>query len=154
MSAFNPVLSIGAQIAEALRAHGRAGSRAAVRARVTDLLASVGLGDPDRIRRAFPHELSGGQLQRAMIAMAISGEPEILIADEPTTALDVTVQAGILDLLRSVRERLGTAILLITHDMGVVADLADEVVDLRQGRIVEQARTRELFAAAGHAYTR
>ncbi|AMM22334.1 glutathione ABC transporter ATP-binding protein [Frondihabitans sp. PAMC 28766] len=154
MSAFNPVLPIGWQITEALRAHGRGGSHDAARDRVTALLESVGLPDPERVRRAFPHELSGGQLQRAMIAMALSGDPEILIADEPTTALDVTVQAGILDLLRSVRERFGTAILLITHDMGVVADLADDVIVMREGSIVERADVIGLFASPQADYTR
>src|SRR5262249_27166358 len=106
------------------------------------------------IARAYPHELSGGQVQRATIAMAISSEPEMLIADEPTTALDVTVQAGILELLRDLRTRLGVAILLITHDMGVVADLADSVVVLRAGRIVERAPAPQLFAAPADPYTR
>ena len=153
-SAFNPVLSVGAQIAEALGVHGRSGSRGEVRAEVLDLLTGVGLADPERIRRAFPHELSGGQLQRAMIAMALSGDPEILIADEPTTALDVTVQAGILDLLRDLRDRRGTAILLITHDMGVVADLADDVIVMQAGHVVERADAVTLFAHPAADYTK
>ncbi|MEV6842455.1 ABC transporter ATP-binding protein [Actinoplanes sp. NPDC051411] len=153
MTAWNPVFTVGNQIEEAIRAH-RALSRSSVRARVRELLATVGLTDVDRIARSYPHELSGGQLQRAMIAMAISCDPVLLIADEPTTALDVTVQAGILDLLRDLRDRLGMAILLITHDMGVVADLADSAVVLRRGSIVEEAPVSSLFAAPAHEYTR
>lgn len=151
MNAFNPVFTIGNQIAEALWAHGRTDD---LRPRVFDLLRQVGLADPARIWSAYPHQLSGGQLQRAMIAMAISCEPVALIADEPTTALDVTVQAGILDLLRDLRDRLGTAILLITHDMGVVADLADDVVVLRQGSVVERASAEQLFRTPAKQYTR
>jgi peptide/nickel transport system ATP-binding protein len=152
-TALNPVFTVGYQIAEAIRAH-RTVSRRAARARARELLGTVGLADPERIARAYPHELSGGQVQRATIAMAISCEPRLLIADEPTTALDVTVQAGILELLRDLRTRLGLAIVLITHDMGVVADLADEVVVLRDGRIVERAPAPQLFAAPAHEYTR
>jgi peptide/nickel transport system ATP-binding protein len=153
MTAWNPVFTIGNQIEEAIRAH-RALSHAAVRSRLHELLETVGLTDVDRIARSYPHELSGGQLQRAMIAMAISCDPMLLIADEPTTALDVTVQAGILDLLRDLRDRLGMAILLITHDMGVVADLADDAVVLRRGEVVEEAPVPRLFAAPAHPYTR
>ncbi|GIH15562.1 ABC transporter ATP-binding protein [Rugosimonospora africana] len=152
-SALNPVFTVGDQIAEAIRVHRDYG-RSTVRARVRELLDTVGLDAPERIARSYPHQLSGGQLQRAMIAMAISCEPELLIADEPTTALDVTVQAGILDLMRDLRSRLDMAILLITHDMGVVADLADDVVVLRQGEVVERAPVGTLFAAPGHPYTR
>jgi len=154
MSAFTPAYRIGWQIAEAIRAHHPRMSRADVRARTRELLGSVGLRDPDRVGRSFPHELSGGQLQRAMIAMAISCEPVALIADEPTTALDVTVQAGILELLRSLRATRGTAILLITHDMGVVADLADDVVVMRQGAVVETGPVDRIFAAPEADYTR
>jgi peptide/nickel transport system ATP-binding protein len=153
MTAWNPVYTVGNQIEEAIRAH-RALSRSAVRARVRELLGIVGLTDADRIARSYPHELSGGQLQRAMIAMAISCDPVLLIADEPTTALDVTVQAGILDLLRDLRDRLDMAILLITHDMGVVADLADDAVVLRLGQVVEEAPVPQLFASPAHEYTR
>jgi peptide/nickel transport system ATP-binding protein len=153
MSAFDPVYRIGDQIAEAIRAHAT-GRGAGVRARVAELLSSVGLQDPQRIAGSFPHQLSGGQLQRAMIAMAISNDPVALIADEPTTALDVTVQAGILDLLRSLAAERGTAILLITHDMGVVADLADDVLVLRHGRAVETGSVREVLLAPQHPYTR
>jgi peptide/nickel transport system ATP-binding protein len=154
MNAFNPVLTIGRQISEALHTHRMTHGRDATRQRVAELLRSVGLRDPERIIRAYPHELSGGQLQRAMIAMAISCDPVALIADEPTTALDVTVQAGILDLLRELRDRQGMAILLITHDMGVVADLADDVVVMREGSVVERAEATELFAHPREEYTR
>ncbi|MER7442434.1 ABC transporter ATP-binding protein [Micromonospora avicenniae] len=153
MTALNPVFTIGDQVAEAIRTH-REVSRRAAAARVRELLSAVGLNDPERVARAHPHELSGGQLQRAMIAMAISSDPLLLIADEPTTALDVTVQAGILDLLRDLRTRLDMAVLLITHDMGVVADLADDVVVLREGRLVEKAPVAQLFADPRHEYTR
>jgi peptide/nickel transport system ATP-binding protein len=153
MSAWNPIFTVGSQVAEAIRAH-RDLSRSRAAARVRELFTTVGLADPVRVARAYPHELSGGQLQRAMIAMAISCEPAALIADEPTTALDVTVQAGILELLRDLRDRLGMGILLITHDMGVVADLADDVVVLHAGRVVEQAPAARLFAAPEREYTR
>jgi len=149
----DPVATVGAQLVEALRAHRRL-SRRAARARVVDLLAAVGLDDPARVAASYPHQLSGGQVQRAAIAAALGCEPPVLIADEPTTALDVSVQAGILDLLRaSARER-GTAVLLITHDMGVVADLADDVLVLHRGRLVEAAPVERLFASPAHPYTR
>ncbi|HEY2078324.1 MAG TPA: ABC transporter ATP-binding protein [Streptosporangiaceae bacterium] len=150
---FNPVMRIGTQIAEAVMAHTRIGTRQAT-AQVLALLDRVGLTDVPRISRSFPHELSGGQLQRAMIAMAISGEPDLLIADEPTTALDVTVQAGILDLLHELRLGGGMAILLITHDMGVAADLADDVVVMRHGQIMETGTAEEVFFSARSDYTR
>ena len=153
MSAFDPVYTIGDQIAEAIRVHRPAVRGAALKQRVVELLGSVGLGDASRIARSHPHELSGGQLQRAMIAMAISCDPVALIADEPTTALDVTVQAGILDLLRSLRDSRGMAILLITHDMGVVADLADDVLVMRAGVAVERGPVEALFAAPSSDYT-
>ncbi|RIX28509.1 dipeptide ABC transporter ATP-binding protein [Amnibacterium setariae] len=153
MSAFDPVYRVGDQVAEAIRVH-RGGRRAALRARVAELLAAVGLPDPRRIAASFPHQLSGGQLQRAMIAMAISNDPVALIADEPTTALDVTVQAGILDLLRALAAERGTAILLITHDMGVVADLADDVLVLRRGETVERGPVRRVLLEPEHPYTR
>ncbi|MGU3409664.1 dipeptide ABC transporter ATP-binding protein [Microbacterium sp. M1A1_1b] len=154
MNSFTPVLSIGTQIAEAVRAHPRGLDRAGVSARIDELLRSAGLSDPDRIRRAYPHELSGGQLQRAMIAMALAGDPVALIADEPTTALDVTVQAGILDLLRDLCRERDLAVLLITHDMGVVADVADEVLVMRRGEAVEHGAVAALFGAPQAAYTR
>jgi len=154
MTAFDPVYTIGWQVAEAIRVH-RPGMRGrALRERGDELLRSVGLADPRRIAASHPHELSGGQLQRAMIAMALSCDPVAIIADEPTTALDVTVQAGILDLLRSLRDERGTAILLITHDMGVVADLADDVIVMRQGVVVESGAAAAVFDAPQSDYTR
>jgi peptide/nickel transport system ATP-binding protein len=155
MAAWNPVQTVGRQIAEAAGAHAESRpGRGRRSARVAELLASVGLDDPDRIAAAYPHQLSGGQLQRAMIAMATSGDPELLIADEPTTALDVTVQAGILDLLRRLADERGTAILLITHDMGVVADLADDVAVMRDGTIVERGPAEEVLVSPRDPYTR
>ena len=154
MNAFNPVFTIGYQIAEALGAHHGKLSRTQTRNRVAELLASVGIRDAPRVSRSYPHELSGGQLQRAMIAMAISCDPVAIIADEPTTALDVTVQAGILDLIRELRDRLGTAVLLITHDMGVVADLADDVVVMHEGVVKERADVSTLFTNPTHDYTK
>ncbi|SFQ96606.1 peptide/nickel transport system ATP-binding protein [Lentzea waywayandensis] len=151
MSALNPVFTIGSQIVEAVRVH-RAVSRAKARARAVELLRLVGL--PEERFKAYPHEMSGGQLQRVVIAMAVANEPSLLIADEPTTALDVTVQAEILGLLRDLRDRLGVAILLITHDMGVVADLADRVVVMNAGRVVETGTVRQVFRAPAEKYTR
>ncbi|TDD70174.1 ABC transporter ATP-binding protein [Jiangella aurantiaca] len=168
MTALNPVFTVGSQIVEALRLHAdhhplRAGpdaaaraslSRRQARARAVELLGLVGLPDPEQRFGYYPHQLSGGQRQRAMIAMAISCDPAVLIADEPTTALDVTVQAEILSLLRSLRDRLDSAILIITHDMGVVADIADRVVVMRAGEIVEEAPVDQLFARPAESYTR
>ncbi|MGJ6981369.1 dipeptide ABC transporter ATP-binding protein [Aestuariimicrobium soli] len=156
MSAWNPVLTIGAQVAEAVQAHRGNHVRPArqLRSAVADLLTEAGLSDPHRIAASYPHQLSGGQLQRALIAMALAQDPVAIIADEPTTALDVTVQAGILDLLRRLRSDRGTAVLLITHDMGVVADLADDVVVMQQGRVVERAEVGDLFDHPQHSYTR
>ncbi|MGC3994046.1 MAG: ABC transporter ATP-binding protein [Propionicimonas sp.] len=152
-TAFNPVLRLGDQIVEAIRAH-RPVARAEALAEALALLERVGLPDPRRILRSYPHQVSGGQLQRTMIAMAISGRPELLVADEPTTALDVTVQAGILDLLRELRDDLGTAILLITHDMGVVADIADDVLVLRNGVLQETGTAGAVFSAPRADYSR
>lgn len=154
MNSFTPVLSIGTQVAEAIRAHPTDLDRVAVSARIDELLRAAGLTDPERIRKAYPHELSGGQLQRAMIAMALAGDPVALIADEPTTALDVTVQAGILDLLRRLGRERSLAVLLITHDMGVVADVADELLVMRRGDPVEHGTVAEVFAHPSADYTR
>ena len=152
-TSLDPVRTVGWQVVESLLAH-RKMSRKAARARAIELLELVGIPEPATRIRSYPHQLSGGQKQRIMIAIAIACEPEVIIADEPTTALDVTVQAAILELLRDLRDRLGTAIVLITHNMGVVADLADRVVVMYRGQIVEQAPVAQLFAAPAHPYTR
>jgi peptide/nickel transport system ATP-binding protein len=152
-SALDPLFTVGFQIAEALRAHTGMGRKAA-RARAIELLRLVGLPDPEQRVDRYPHELSGGQKQRVVIAIAIACEPKVIVADEPTTALDVTVQAEILELLRDLRDRLGSAILLITHNMGVVADLADRVVVMRDGSVVETATVDALFARPQADYTK
>ena len=152
-TALNPVRTIGWQLAEALRAHRKRG-RQAVRDRSAELLSMVELGEAERILAGYPHQLSGGQKQRIVIALALAGEPSLLIADEPTTALDVTVQEEILRLLAGLRDRLGTAILLITHNMGVVADLADQVLVMRRGRMVERGDVVSLFQRPRTPYTR
>ena len=153
MTSLNPVLRIGTQLREVLLAHG-ACARSQARARALALLRDVRLSDPERRLAQYPHELSGGMRQRVMIAMALACEPEVLIADEPTTALDVTVQAEILDLIRALSAEHGTAVLLITHDMGVVAEMADRVIVLRRGRVEEAAPVRALFAAPRSPYAR
>jgi peptide/nickel transport system ATP-binding protein len=152
MTSLNPVLTIGRQVTEVLRRHEGL-SRAAATRRAAELLDLVGIPEPARRLGEYPHQLSGGLRQRAMIAMAVACEPRVLIADEPTTALDVTIQAGILDLLRDLRRRLGTAIVLITHDLGVVADIADRVLVMYAGRKVEEAAVGDLFATPQHPYT-
>ncbi|MCU1442234.1 MAG: oligopeptide transporter [Cryobacterium sp.] len=152
MTALNPVYTIGFQIIETLRVHFGMSPHQA-RERALELLAMVELPDPLKAFNSFPHQLSGGQRQRAMIAQSISCDPQLLIADEPTTALDVTVQAEILDLLRSLRDRLDSAILLITHDMGVVADLADDIAVMRRGVIVERGSVDQVFNSPKHPYT-
>ncbi len=152
MTSLNPVLRIGNQIGEVLREHLGL-SRRAARERTVELLELVHIPDPGRRVDEFPHQLSGGMRQRVMIAMALACDPKILIADEPTTALDVTIQAGILDLLRELRDRLDMAIVLITHNLGVVADLADRVVVMYAGRKAEEAPVGELFAHPQHPYT-
>ena len=152
-TALNPVYTVGWQIIEGLQAHSKISKKDA-RKRAVELLDMVGMPDPTQRVDYYPHQLSGGQKQRVVIAMAIACEPDVIIADEPTTALDVTVQAAILELLLSLRERLGTAIVLITHNMGVVADMADRVVVMYRGNVVETAPARELFASPKHPYTR
>jgi oligopeptide/dipeptide ABC transporter ATP-binding protein len=152
MTSLNPVFTIGEQVAEALRLH-RPVSREAARARALEMLKLVRVADPERRLDEYPHQLSGGMRQRVMIAMALICEPDLVIADEPTTALDVTIQAQILDLLADLRRRLGTAILLITHDLGVVAETCDEVAVMYAGKIVERAAAAELFARPLHPYT-
>ncbi len=153
MVALDPVYTIGYQIEETLAVHNLARG-AAARARAVELLAAVRVPDPARRAREYPHQLSGGLRQRAMIAIALAAGPSLLIADEPTTALDVTVQAEILDLLREMRERFSLSLLLITHDLGVIASMADRVAVMYAGRIVEQAPVDRLFAAPAHPYTR
>ncbi len=152
MTSLNPVFTIGSQIGEAVRLHQRLG-RAATRARVIEALHLVEMPEPERRADSYPHELSGGMRQRAMIAMALACEPNVLIADEPTTALDVTIQAQILELLRGLRERLGMAMLLITHDLGIIAEHADDVAIMYAGRIVEYGSTLDVFARPLHPYT-
>ncbi|MFC6011211.1 dipeptide ABC transporter ATP-binding protein [Nocardia lasii] len=152
-TALNPVQKIGTQIAQALRAHGIT-DKAVARARAIELLTAVDIPEPAKRLDWYPHQLSGGQKQRVVIALALSGEPELLIADEPTTALDVTVQAEILDLLRSLQRERGTAILFITHNLGVVAEIADRVVVMRAGEVVEEQSVFGLFAEPSAEYTR
>ncbi|MHB1781094.1 MAG: ABC transporter ATP-binding protein [Acidimicrobiales bacterium] len=151
MSSLNPLLRIGTQIVEALRAHGV--GRVMARGRVVELFARVGLPQPERVAASFPHELSGGMLQRVMIAMALSAQPKVLIADEPTTALDVTIQQQILDLVAELQAATAMAVVWVTHDLGVVARLVDRVAVMYAGRVVEQATTRQLFAHPTHPYT-
>jgi peptide/nickel transport system ATP-binding protein len=152
MTSLNPVFTVGDQIAEAAIVHQRL-SRAAARARALEMLRLVGIPDPEERLDEYPHQLSGGMRQRVMIAMALVCHPQVLIADEPTTALDVTIQAQILELLEKLQAELGMAIMLITHDLGVVAGTADRVVVMYAGQVVETAPTPELFASAQHPYT-
>ncbi|SCG54612.1 ABC transporter ATP-binding protein [Micromonospora zamorensis] len=152
MTSLNPVLTVGRQIGEVLQVHERM-SRRAARARAVELLTLVGIPSAGQRVDTYPHQLSGGMRQRVMIAMAVACGPKVLVADEPTTALDVTVQAGILQVLRDLRDRLGTSILIITHDLGVIADIADRVVVMYAGRVVERAPVDDLFAHPRHRYT-
>jgi peptide/nickel transport system ATP-binding protein len=153
MTSLNPVLTVGRQIGETLRLHQGLDARQA-EARAVEILALVGIPEPARRVREYPHQLSGGMRQRVMIAMALACNPKLLIADEPTTALDVTIQAQILDLMRDLKRRLGSAIMLITHDLGVVAEMAERVVVMYAGRKVEEASVRDIFARPLHPYTR
>lgn len=153
MTSLNPVLTIGYQIGECVRAHRKTGKKE-TRARIIELLRLVGITDPDKRLEEYPHQLSGGMRQRVMIAIALACEPELLIADEPTTALDVTIQAQILQLLKQLREKTGMTILLITHDLGVVADMADEVVVLYAGKIMEKGNLQDIFLHPKHPYTK
>jgi oligopeptide transport system ATP-binding protein len=151
MRSLNPLLRVGYQIVETLNAHGVTGTRA--RERMTEVLGLVGLSDAGRVADAFPHELSGGMLQRVMIAMALSTSPKVLIADEPTTALDVTIQEQILDLVSGLQAETGMSVVWVTHDLGVVAQLVDRVAVMYAGRIVELGTTRDIFARPSHPYT-
>ncbi|MGH7502389.1 MAG: ABC transporter ATP-binding protein [Longimicrobiales bacterium] len=152
MTSLNPVYTVGDQIAEAVRLHRRTDRKEAMQ-RAIEMLRLVGIPAPEKRASDYPHQLSGGQRQRVMIAMALCCDPELLIADEPTTALDVTIQAQILDLLAELRERLGMALLLITHDLGVVAQVCDRVAVMYAGRIVEEAPVARIFEDPRHPYT-
>ncbi len=152
MTSLNPVLTVARQIGETLRLHQGLDARAAER-RAVEMLRLVRISEPERRARQYPHELSGGMRQRVMIAMALACHPKLLIADEPTTALDVTIQAQILDLMRELKTRIGAAIILITHDLGVVAEMAARVVVMYAGRKVEEAPVRDLFRRPRHPYT-
>ena len=151
-SSLNPVFPVGYQISEVLQIH-RDMQRKVAKDRAIDMLRKVGISDPERRARAYPHEISGGMAQRVMIAMALACSPELLIADEPTTALDVTIQAQILDLMRGLQKEFGTAIVLITHDLGVVAEMCDRVAVMYAGEIVEEADVHTLFHHPKHPYT-
>jgi oligopeptide/dipeptide ABC transporter ATP-binding protein len=153
MTALNPVFSVGFQIIEAIRVH-RSMKRGEARREAIRLLELVAIGDPESRLKDYPHQLSGGQRQRVMIAMALACQPQLLIADEPSTALDVTVQAQIMELLQSLRRDLGLAVLLITHDLAVVAETCDRVMVMYAGRIVEEAPVGSLFESPSHPYTR
>jgi oligopeptide transport system ATP-binding protein len=152
LSALNPVQRVGAQIAEAARVHGA--SKANARARAVEMLERVGVVPAARRARAYPHELSGGMRQRVMLAMALVNRPQVLIADEPTTALDVTTQAQVLELLKELQHEMGLALVLVSHDLGLVAGAADRVLVMYAGRVVEEGPADRVFAAAGHPYTR
>lgn len=154
MTTLDPVISIGAQIAEAYRIHHPRASRSQAHARVVETLEKVGVPDAEDRARQYPHQWSGGMRQRAVIAMALINDPDVIIADEPTTALDVTIQAEILALLRELRDRRGLSIMLITHDMGVIADMADRIVVMKDGKVVETGASEALFASPQHPYTR
>ena len=153
MTSLNPVLTVGRQIGETLRLHQGMGAQQAEQ-KAIEMLTLVGIPAPQRRVQEYPHQLSGGMRQRVMIAMALACNPKLLIADEPTTALDVTIQAQILDLMRDLKQRLGSAIMLITHDLGVVAEMAERVVVMYAGRKVEEATVGEIFARPLHPYTR
>ena len=152
MTSLNPVYTIGNQITEVIRLHTDKDKKQAY-ARAKELLELVGINEPEKRLKQYPHELSGGMRQRVMIAMALACQPQILIADEPTTALDVTIQAQILDLIRDLNEKMNTSVLFITHDLGVVSELCDTVIVMYTGRIVEKAPVRELFNDPKHPYT-
>ncbi len=152
MTSLNPVYTIGDQIAEAVSLHD-GGSRASVKSRVIEMLSLVGMPTPERRMKDYPHQLSGGMRQRVMIAMALSCRPDILIADEPTTALDVTIQAQILDLIKRLQSELGMALILVTHDLGVVAETAKRVIVMYAGRFVEEGTVEQIFSEPMHPYT-
>jgi peptide/nickel transport system ATP-binding protein/oligopeptide transport system ATP-binding protein len=153
MTSLNPVHTIGRQVIEAMRIHDRRASAAELRDRAIEALRRVRIPAPEKRLDDYPHQLSGGMRQRVMIAMALACKPALLIADEPTTALDVTVQAQILDLLRELQAEMGMSIILITHDLGVVAEMADEIAVMYAGRVVERAAAVDIFASPQHPYT-
>src|SRR5436305_2077880 len=153
MTSLNPVFKIGFQVAEAIRIHKKVSKKEAWK-QAGDMLELVSIPDPIKRLDDYPHQLSGGMRQRVMIAMALSCEPELLIADEPTTALDVTIQAQILELIKKLKQETGASVILITHDLGVVAGMTDDIVVMYAGKVFEQAPTRELFAAPGNPYTK
>jgi oligopeptide/dipeptide ABC transporter ATP-binding protein len=152
MTSLNPVFTIGNQIIEAIQLHQGLGKKEALN-KAVEMLKLVGIPVPERRVHEYPHQLSGGMRQRAMIAMALSCNPKVLIADEPTTALDVTIEAQILDLMRNLQHELGTSIILITHDLGVIAEMARNVVVMYAGKVVEQAPVEQIFAEPNHPYT-
>lgn len=153
MTSLNPVFTIGSQIGEAIKLHTDK-KGAELKARSVELLQLVGINEPERRLKQYPHELSGGMRQRVMIAMALACEPDILIADEPTTALDVTIQAQILELIQELQEKLGMAVILVTHDLGVIADMCDNIIVMYGGRICERGTAREIFYNPKHEYTK
>lgn len=153
MTSLNPIFTIGNQMDEVMFIHYPETSKEEAKKHSIEMLKTVGISMPERVYNSYPHELSGGMRQRVMIAMALSGNPKLIIADEPTTALDVTIQAQILDLLKSIQKKTGCAIMLITHDLGVIAEMADEVVVMYAGRVIEKGTVREIFYIPKHPYT-
>lgn len=153
MTSLNPVFTIGNQLDEVMYVHYPEMTKEDVKAHSLEMLNLVGISMPERVYKSYPHELSGGMRQRVMIAMALAGDPKLIIADEPTTALDVTIQAQILDLLKSIQKKTGCAIMLITHDLGVIAEMADEVVVMYAGKVIEKGTVREVFNNPMHPYT-
>lgn len=154
MTSLNPVFTVGDQIVEAIQVHEEGSSRSLAEEKTAELLGLVGIPDPRKKAGCYPHELSGGQRQRVMIAMALACKPDLLIADEPTTALDVTIQAQILMLLKDLQKKIGMAVLLITHDFGIVAEIAERVYVMHEGRIVEEGSVNDIFERPKDAYTR
>ena len=153
MTSLNPVFTIGYQLDEVIFVHYPERDKEEVKKHSIDMLVSVGISMPERVYNSYPHELSGGMRQRVMIAMALAGDPKLIIADEPTTALDVTIQAQILELLKDIQEKTGCAIMFITHDLGVIAEMADEVVVMYAGKVIEKGTVRDIFNNPLHPYT-